>query len=280
MKLVRKPSPKDGWYEITPTSAQSILDGRAKNRRLREFRAQRIAADIASGAWRENGESIIFDEKVRCIDGQTRLRACVLANAPIVAYCVFDVPYQVFPSLDQGKSRTGSDLAGLMGFKNETCVAAVARLAMLYADGTIGATGAKAVVHNDKLRAYMSRNREELSASVAEAYQRRNGIVKLIPMSQAAFIHYAAATRHPAEAEDFLDKLATGAGLKRDDAILKFRDRMRELAGKKHKLLALEKLALLIKTWNFYVNQKSPGCLKWNRDLELFPKLNGGVLDE
>jgi hypothetical protein len=275
MKLVRKPHAKDGWYEITPLDAQELLDHRAKNRHLREFRAQECASDIAANVWRENGETIVFDEREHVMDGQTRLRGVVIAGKPITSYCVFGVPYKFFPSLDQGKSRGGSDLAGLMGFKNESAVAAVARLGILHAEKKMLSTGKQARIKNDRLRLYLDRNKERIGAAVRAAYERRNGIVKLVPISQAAFVYYMVSEVHPNEAGHFLDKLATGAGLQKGDALLLFRERMRNLIGQKHTLLSVEKLALLVKSWNAFIAGKPCGTLKWNREVEQFPLFHG-----
>jgi hypothetical protein len=275
MKRVRKPDSRDGWYEFTPASAQEVVEAGAKNRAVSENRADSISLQIKAGTWRENGESLVFDDKGRLMDGQHRLRGCVLADRPIICYCVFGVPYNVFSSLDQGKVRSGADLASLMRFPNHSCVAAVARLSILYAEKKLSSSGPGTSINNDQLRAYMARNRDAITLAVQAAYSRRNGIVKLIPISHAAFVYYKAAGHHEAIVTDFLDKLATGAGLQRNDALLLFRERMKSIQGEKHSLRQDEKLALLIKAWNAFVGKKPVGTLKWNKDVERFPMFFG-----
>lgn len=275
-KMTEKPGPRDGWYEISPAQAQFLLERGARNRPLKEVRAQRIAAEIQAGTWRPNGETIIFDDKGRCVDGQHRLRGCVLADKSIKAYCVFDIPARFFPSFDQGVSRGGSDTAALMGFSNYNTVAAVARLAIQYADGSIDKSQA---CSNDRLRLYMERNREKLTTAVSVVVRLRKGLMKLVPPSYPAFLYYVAAETQPFRALDFVEKLASGEGLKRGDGLLLFRQRMTELIGDKHAVRPNHKLALLVKAWNAYVQDKPIGTLKWNSEVELFPRITLGADD-
>ncbi len=275
-KMIRRPGPRDGWYEITPSQAQYLLERGAKNRPLREFRAQQIAAEIQAGTWRPNGETLIFDEKGRVVDGQHRLRAAVLANRAIVAYCVFDIPVKFFSSFDQGAARGGNDLAALMGFENYNNIAAVARLALLYSDGMLGKTGYGKIA-NERLRLYMERNRDKLNDAVAVTVSRRKGLTKLIPLSHPGFLYFVTSEAQNGRATEFLDKLATGAGLKKGDSLLLFRQRMTDLIGEKHALKQDQKLALLIKTWNAYIHDKPLGTLRWKSDVEAFPQVDLGV---
>ncbi len=278
-KMVKKPGPRDGWYEISPAQATYLLERGAKNRPLNEHRAQRIAAEILAGTWRPNGETLIFDDKGRLIDGQTRLRACVLANKSILCYCVFDIPDRYFPSLDQGAPRGGSDTVALMDFANYNCVAAVIRLAIQYADSALG-RGKNQVVSNERVRLYAQRNKERLNTAVAFIHRHRKGLVKLIPISHAAFLYYAVSETKNDQAMDFIEKLASGAGLKKGDGLLLFRQRMTDLIGEKHALRSDHKLALLIKTWNAYIGDRAVGTLKWSSEVEAFPHIDlgdGGV---
>jgi hypothetical protein len=274
-RRVRKPDERDGWYEFVPVTAQADLDAGAKNRPRNEFRAERIAADISAGHWRENGETLVYDETGRLMDGQTRLRACILANKPLVSYCVFGVPYVVFPSLDTGRSRSGGDIAGLLGFKNCHAIAAVARLIIRYQRGVLTTTGSSTIIPNEEIKSYLKRNRERLSAAMEFVQKRRGGIVGLLPISQVAFVFYMNAEKHRSKAEEFVEKLATGAELAQQSPILILRRRMEGLRGEKHLLTEPQKLALVIKAWNAFLAGKSTSLLKWNAEVETFPKFSG-----
>jgi hypothetical protein len=269
----RKADGRDGWYLITPAQAAALLEQRAKNRSLRDFRAQKIAADILDHAWRPNGESIIFDDKGRLNDGQHRLRACVLADKPIEVYCIFGISWKVFDSLDQGAGRGGDDLAAVMDFSNASLVSALTRLSIDYTEGNIGITGLPKM-SSAKLRGYMHLHRERLAAAAAVAVTFQKGIRTLLPLSHACFVYYMNVEQHPDKALEFLEKLATGAGLHKDDAILLFRKRMTDLKGEKHTVLKGHKIALLIKAWNAFLANKPISLLRWKSDVETFPRFD------
>lgn len=263
---------RDGRYSITPLMAQEILDHGWKNRKLTEARAQRIANDIAAGKFRSNGESIVFDEKSRLLDGQHRLRAVLLANRPVELYCIFGIPSKYFPTFDQGKMRTGSDIASAMGFQNSSCVGAIVHLALLEEDG-VWKSGLTQPVSRDRLTRYLETHRVELEGAAHQTVKHRKGIEKLTPMGRVAFIVFRQGTEHPSEMSDFLDKLSTGIGLKKGDAILLYRNRMLELIGNRNRLSGPEHFALLIKTWNAHLSHTPLGVLKWNKETEAFPRL-------
>lgn len=280
MKRVHRPDVRDGWYEITPSNAQQQLDNGSRNRPLSEFRAQKLAAEIQAGRFRENGESVIFDPQGRLLDGQHRLRACVLANKPITTYCVFGIPNSYFASLDQGKIRGGGDLAALMDFSNYNTVAALARIAIRYADGTFGKTGRESVVSAETLAIYMKHNRTNLESAVGAVAKYTAGIRKITPLPHPAFVYYANLPDEDGRAMEFVESIATGAGLGKNDVRLMFRQRMLDLVGQKHTLTQEHKLALLIKTWNAYRAGTKVGVLRWRPVDEPFPRLVASVGSE
>lgn len=266
----RKHNGKDGWKFITPVQAAQLLESSTQQRPLIEFRARAIAADISASAWRPNGESLVFDDKGRAIDCQHRLRACVLANKTIEAYCVFDVPSTYFASFDQGKARSGSDLAALLHFKNYVIVSAMARIAIDHADGMLGKQR-NGRLANETIRLFLTRHRDRLAAAADAIVKHQHGIRKLTPLSHVGFVFYVTVESNPAKALEFLDKLSSGVGLAKGDSILLFRDRMTKLDGDRHVVKGDHKLALLIKAWNSFVRDEHLKCLKWNAETEAFP---------
>ena len=65
---------------ITPAVAADWL-GKSNNvRGLNPHRARELALQMESNDWELNGESIKFDTKGDLVDGQHRLKACVMSN--------------------------------------------------------------------------------------------------------------------------------------------------------------------------------------------------------
>lgn len=271
MKFLRR-DPRDGWYEIGPKDAIDLLANSRNNRTLSEWRAQHLCGQILEGHWRENGETVIFDAKGRLLDGQHRLRGIILANRAIVTLCVFGVPEIFFATMDQGANRSGAHLAGIMHFENASVVAGVGRLAIWREENKLGKTG-KGKLDSETLRLYLKQHAVALAESVGRAVKLR-GLIRLVPMSQAAFLHYM--TRQHPRAMEFLDQLANGTNLHKGDAVLVFRHRMLATAGARHTLHhgSDEPLALLIKAWNSFLVRKPLTLIRWTTD-EAFPTIDG-----
>ena len=261
---------RDGWKLITPMDALGLLEGGAANRPLREYRAQRLAGQITAGKWAQNGESIVFDDRDRMIDGQHRMRACVLADQPIIAYCVFDVSGKVFSSIDQGDKRQGQDLAALLNFRNSALVSAVTRIALQIADGSYTTTGAN-YVSPSAMTAYMERHRTKLQHTADYVSKFKDPLRRIAPQSNIAYVYYTVHDAVPDKAVGFVEKIALGENLKKGDAILLFRARMLDLSGVTHKLDRTGKLALTIKAWNSHCSGKKVSLLRWKREVETFP---------
>jgi hypothetical protein len=269
MKFLRRDS-RDGWYEIDPKDAQELLTAARRNRPLSEWRAQRLSGQMLANQWRENGEPLIFDPKGRLLDGQHRLRGVILTNRAVVFYCVFNVPEHFFATMDQGASRNGAHLASLMGFENAFLVAGLVRLAIMHGKGKLGVTG-KGKVAGEEMRLYLKNHTEPVAES-AKLISKCKGLVRLVPMSHMAFLHYLTRT-HP-RAMVFLDQIANGTDLHKGDAVLVFRQRMQAMQGEKHKFREDEILALLIKAWNAFLAKKPISLLRWSPE-ETFPTIDG-----
>jgi hypothetical protein len=278
IKSNRGHSHLDGWYIITPEIAADIFANRAKNRPLKEHHAQVMAAEMRTKTYRPNGEPLIFNEDGELSDGQNRIRACIIANVPFETYCIFGIPKKYFPSFDQGKPRAGNDLAALMGFKSWNAVAATARLAIEYADGTIGRTG-KGKFPNERLKVYLERNRSGLEEAVQYVQSFKKDLAGLVPVSHVSFLFYIVREKHPAKAEEFIEKLSSGDSLQRGSPILLLRERMRALVGRKHELDKAHKLVLLIKAWKAFIQGRSVGTLKWAA-AEPFPRIEPADIRE
>jgi hypothetical protein len=77
-------------------------------------------------------------------------------------------------------------------------------------------------------------------------------------------------------AEQFFDRLASGAGLTKHDPVYLLRERLRTNSAGKAKLPLLEIVALFFKAWIAYRNGKQVKCLRWNNggaNPEKFPEI-------
>jgi len=281
MKMVRKPGPRDGWYEIGPGDAQEILDGKAPNRPLSEHRALRYASAMRAGQWAENGEPWIFDDRDSLLDAQTRARAVVLSGKTIVAYCIFGIPRRFFSTLDDGAKRTGADAASCAGVKNAVIAAAAARWLMRYETGS---PADKRQTFSNKVITDKIRRTPDLEEAVS-AVVRTKTLISIIPPSTIAFVYLMAHREDPRAADTFIEQLASGENLSSGDAVLVLRQRLLSLRGQTHKAHEYEKLAWTIKAWNAHRAHRKLSLLKWvpkigSKRAEAFPRFGGDEVNE
>lgn len=277
MKLLSKPNPKDGWYEIPPSEAQKILEDQGRNRPLSEWWASILAEDIASGEYEMNGEPLIFDESGVLLDGQHRLRACVIANKPLRTYVVFGVPRKFFDTLDQGRKRTAGHVEAMAGTHHANATAAVVKKIIEHdvLGERYGNEKFRRGVPPWQVRAFMRKHKPDVEASVGlvKGYQAKLG--KSLPPAAVGFVHYRAAKKDPGKASAWLHALATMEGLSMKtggSAILLLRRRLTKAIETGEKVDASERTALLAKTWLAFHNDDPIAQLRWARG-EKFPAI-------
>lgn len=245
---------RDGWYEITPSDAHELIEARHKNRPLREVRAARIASDITAGRYGENGETLIFCDRGRLLDGQTRLRAVVLANKPIVTYCVFGVSAAQFDTMDQGASRSTQDLVAVLGYKKYATVSAAAKLCLRYETSWLADN---VPVRNWAVDDWLRKNGRELSDALSAMDEASGGKFPVgCPPATVLFLYYYVKS-HP-KAGEFARGLATGAELRDGSPILTLRTRLAQPG-----LRPWYRVAFVIKAWNAFAAGRNLGVIKW-----------------
>ena len=117
---------------ITPKRASELLAKNTNNRHLSEKKVNEHAAAMSSGAWVFNGDAIRISKSGRLLDGQHRLSAIVKSGTTQQFVLVEGLPDDVFTTIDTGRRRSASDVVGIAGIKNANCVAAAAKLAIVF----------------------------------------------------------------------------------------------------------------------------------------------------
>lgn len=278
MELIRKPDSRDGIYKITPVDAAMMIEKIKKNRPLSERDAQAIAKDIVARKWICNGETIILNGDGTPLDGQHRLRGCVIANKPIESYVVFgfDSGAAEFDTLDQGKGRSTSDRFALDGIPNYSMQAAVARLSLRYR--TMVEKNSERLPVDTRIAVHLLRTERNsldprIGRSCSEVSKLSPKFKKLVPITLVAFVHMKAGDIDSGKAEKFLFSLATGEGLSASNPVLALRTNLISRASAQTRTKSNVFLAMLIKTWNYYSAQKSVKQIAW-KDTEPFPHFN------
>lgn len=103
--------------DITPEMAKAFLEKNHPNQRtINKTHVRSLVADMRSGAWVTNGDSIRFDEEGYLIDGQKRLTAAVEAGITLKdTMIVHNLPAESFKTIDQGQSRNTRQVLNMSG---------------------------------------------------------------------------------------------------------------------------------------------------------------------
>lgn len=129
---------------ITPQVAQAILDKcNGRNRPVRNRQIKFLTAQIESGRFVYNGESIVFATDRHLNNGQHRLMACASSGKPISVLLVFGVPPEHFSTYDQQAVRGQADVLAIDDRKNCKTLAAALRHVSCYENGTLGSFSGK-----------------------------------------------------------------------------------------------------------------------------------------
>lgn len=100
---------------ITPGMAEEMLKRNIANRKVNQANVNRIAADMATGNYRINGETIKISSNGEILDGQHRLLACIKSGVPFKSYIVYNVEREAIGTIDMGKGRSVADSLNVMG---------------------------------------------------------------------------------------------------------------------------------------------------------------------
>lgn len=108
-------NPHVALVTITPEMAEEMLKKNIGNRKINQANVNRIAADMATGNYKLNGETIKISPNGEILDGQHRLLACVKSNMPFKTYIVYNVERETIGTIDMGKGRSVADSLNVMG---------------------------------------------------------------------------------------------------------------------------------------------------------------------
>jgi len=252
---------------IAPSQAALILEHQNYlNRTLVEERAKTLAKLMTDGLWKMNGDTIRFAiGSVRLMDGQHRLRACVISGIPLTVIAVFNLPDDAMPTIDTGGGRTAAQALNLdhkqrfgKGFKNANVTAAVVRLLHAYdADPQMPAVnrgnwGKMAPIRVVGAVDDYPRLDESVAIGVAGAKGfSRTGMTATV----MGFAHYVFARMNRKRADEFMEGLITGAELAIDAPAFALRKRLSGNTSTNRRdgpLGAFDAIYMIFQAWRYF----------------------------
>lgn len=237
--------------ELTPLLANELLKSNDGNRGVSPVAVAQFSSDITANRWALNGEPIIIAKNGLLVDGQHRCHAVIDANKSIETVFVFGVEPQSRLTVDVGRKRTASDILHIEGIPNAAVAGAIARMVIAYenADGQ-NLHSAKYVTSAEIRERIAADDKIAHSAVIGNRYS--SVARKYVSGSVIGFCHYIFSRINPADAQAYIERVAIGEGLKRNDAAYSVRERLLSEGKQRDK-----KVALILRGWTFHRRNRS-----------------------
>ena len=240
---------------ITPAFAAELLRQNIRNRSLTSARVDRIRDAIQRGEWKLNGDAIRVSSTGVLLDGQHRLTPIMLSGLSVESFVTSGLPDEVFDTIDvNSRPRGPSDIFNLHGFKSSTSVAATALLVYQWSKSPKSLALSSSKQPTAAQLVELVRSQPEIYEHAMWGQSDRFARSYLSP-SVAGFTRYVFSAHNKHAADDFFEKLATGAGLEEHSPILHLRNALLIASAKssRDKLNRNHKIALIFKAFKQYL---------------------------
>lgn len=268
------------WVEMTPERASKLLqEHNPDNRKLRPRKVEIYAEDMKNGRWRETGQPILISKSGRLVDGQHRLSACVRSGKSFKTLLVEGVDDTVIIHVDRGLPRTHGDMLKFRGNEKWTeDVARVAKLLVALNRGIHLANRQAVTVLGDELIIHVS---EKWYDEIIECLRRGSVLDNRLGISRRLWAAFIFEIRRIDEemANEFYDRLNSGAGLEHGSAILALRNwaitQARRNQDKKAALSDQMYFVAFHKAWNAWLRGENVNAIKhYDRNIQPLENLD------
>jgi len=241
---------------LDPDSAALLLQGNENNRHLSQHLINKYVHQMDAGKWVLNGETIKIAKDGRCLDGQHRLNAIMLAKEPAPVTLALNLVDNHFRTIDTGRSRSVGDILKIAGYKNVHCLGAASRMMLTYQDGNAFMYMSE-ISSEEILDAVVRWPKLTYFPAIAERLR------FVLAPSIGAFFMYVTQHIDADMSYDFFNKLETGEKLAKTHPILMLRELLLKYKAQQVQLDKRYCLAYLINTWNAYYNDEKVKTIKW-----------------
>lgn len=257
---------------VTPAMAMDLLSANTLNRPLSDPHVKRIAAQITSGKWRFNGDTIKIADTGDVLDGQHRLWAIVESKVAIETIIIRGIERDAFATIDTiRKPRSLGDTVALSGNARHrsTIGAALAWLIRWQQHNLEAYKAPKNRIENSDVEQALIDN-----PGMVRAAERAHGIRNIANTSIMAFLYYIVANRNEDLAERMMKTLTDPAGVSVNDPFFKLR--LYFVSDHHKRKDPVVSIAIAIKAINAAAIDRKVGTLNWRHQgnsPEAFPVL-------
>lgn len=260
---------------ITPEYASILLGNNDNNRALSLKIAKQYAEEMKAGNWQLNGDAIRIDINGKLLDGQHRLKACILSGISLETLIITGLPKSTFKTMDTGKATGTADSLKISGYSYTSCLASASRFTKKWLLGERNINiynGGVRKFSNTVMLEFVSLhpNLETCCQICSTDYAR---ITRQLGYGVAAGCFYLFNRKDPKLAVEFFTRLTDGINLESGDLILGLRDKLSELSAEKFKVMQGQKALILIQVWNRLRKNETKGKVVMHNVNEL-PEIN------
>ncbi len=194
---------------VTPDMAIEALAANTNNRKVMPRRVALLVAEIESSRWVETGNTIKFSREGELIDGQHRLHAIVKSGIGLRLNVALGLEPETKPIVDAIQPRKTSENIHIAGYANSTTLGSLTRLAIPYfrGDNPFSYRGTRSFAFGE-IRDWIEENSDCHQAATSAI-----SLKQIMPVSVAAFCLLVFRRRDAVLAEEWRQKMQTGAGL-------------------------------------------------------------------
>ena len=204
------------------------------------------------------------------LDGQHRLPAVVNSGQTIEALFIENLNDDIFEVLDTGKNRSSGDVLHIYGIEDATKVAAIAKFVIMFRASVISKL--------EQNHRYTTTNHEVLDFAVDNADRiklvcgEKSIYKKILSHSLAGGLYFLFSEINAKDALEFMRRVTDGLELTKNSPIGVLRAKLLDDAMAKKKMSKGDKLAIIIKAWNFFRKNETITQLRFVKESENFPK--------
>jgi len=271
---------------ITSEMAKEWLKKNVMNRKLDNGRRNSYIRQLIDDVWQFNGQTIIFSDTDKLLDGQGRLTAVAESGVPMLALVVKGVPEGAFSTIDMGKTRTFGDTLSASQIMGETSpthqsyTASIVKKVMEWKNGRKGSHGGcmtRTTSNNDECLEDASEHLNSYTTAALKAMNLCKGKGKENFMSNGKFYGCVMAYLNMVCGwsfeevypffEELVDEYATRTAGKPTTTL---RSYLRDRKEGKKKISDKEMYHMFARAWNAYINKEEVKAFSLKKSEEEF----------
>lgn len=254
---------EDDLITIEPSLARTLMLQNNDNfRKVSPNEVSKYSKVMRGGAWRFNGDTIAIDKDGKLKDGQHRQYACISTGIP---FKIFPVMIDDDTTIDNKKRLEFEDILSSLGYKNARNLASTIKILYRYENKYPNYITVSQTIDNNTALEFFNANKDIVdSFNTALMYFRDIGMSH----SAVAFIYHVTRKLDADMARELIRiaslKLSDYDNLRITnlDAMYHFKKTMNS-ETKDNSIPSVMKIALLIKTWNYWRNNTICNNLVW-----------------